>query len=136
LRSAELFSSGWIDDYFSIVRLITDLYNVYYMDNPEKVKSAKGYNTLDKIANVHIMIGMAKKNSPKVKFNLSSILDERGLSVDAVVDLCKAAGTPITRTTVYNLLNPYARGIYLSSVAALCNGLQITPADLFTYEEK
>lgn len=81
---------------------------------------------------------MNKKSTsiPTVKLNLGNILTERKLKPDDVVDMCNEAGTPITRTTVYNMLNPYATGIYLSSLTAICNGLKITPADLFVLEER
>jgi DNA-binding Xre family transcriptional regulator len=84
---------------------------------------------------LHIMIFMAKKNQLTIRMNLRNLMDARGLNVDKLVDLCKEAGAPITRTTVYNMLDPNARGVYLSSIAALCNGLQIHPGDLFVIEE-
>ena len=78
---------------------------------------------------------MAKKTPTKIKFNLRNLMDARGLSVDGLVDLCKEAGSPITRTTVYNMLDPNVTGVYLSSIAAICIGLQVHPGDLFTMED-
>lgn len=91
--------------------------------------------TLDKIDERRIMILMNKKTSPQIKMNLKSLLDKRGLTVDAVVKMCNDAGSKITRTTVYNLKSDHAKGVKFSSLTALCNGLQVPPADLFTYED-
>jgi len=78
---------------------------------------------------------MAKKTIPQVKLNVDNLLKEKDLSVDAVVEMCEKAGAPITRTTVYNMLNPYAKGVHLTSLTALCVGLNVKPADLFVMEE-
>ena len=74
---------------------------------------------------------MAKKTPKQIRFNLSGIMEQRGLKVDEVVTLCDAAGTPITRTTVYKLREPDVTGVYLSSLTALCNGLDVSPCELF-----
>jgi DNA-binding Xre family transcriptional regulator len=78
---------------------------------------------------------MAKKTPQTIRMNLRNLLDARGLSVDGLVDLCKEAGTPITRTTVYNMLDPNATGVFLKSITAVCNGLQVHPGDLFLVED-
>lgn len=75
------------------------------------------------------------KKIPAVKFNLLKIMEERKLTPADVADLCTAAGTPLTRITIYNMINPLAHGVYLSTLTALCNGLKVTPAELFTMDE-
>ena len=79
---------------------------------------------------------MAKKTPPTVILNLSGIMDQRDLSADEVSALCEKAGTPISRTTVFHMKSGRADAIRLTSIAALCNGLDITPCDLFIYEKK
>jgi DNA-binding Xre family transcriptional regulator len=77
---------------------------------------------------------MAKKTTLNVKLNLRDLLDKRGLKADDVVKLCEDAGYPITRATVYNQLSPHAQAIRMSSITALCAGLNVRPCELFKVE--
>ena len=69
-----------------------------------------------------------KNTSRVVRLRVSDILKERDMSV---VDFQRATGL------AYNTAGALARGhferIGLDTIQAICNGLDVTPSDLFSY---
>lgn len=70
---------------------------------------------------------MADKKTPYavVEFHLKQIMEERGLSVPQVSKL-----TGITHSALYMMLDRLPRAVRFDTIARLCAGLDVMPADL------
>lgn len=76
------------------------------------------------------MMGYMKNKSLKIQFNLSAILAEKELSQRKAADM-----TGISKNGI-SVLAGEPKQIQIETLEKLCNGLNVSPSDLFVVGEK
>lgn len=66
----------------------------------------------------------------KIECNLRVLMAERKLNIQNLKDL-----TTLSRTTISNLFNNNAVGVRYETLVQLCDALNCTPGDLFSYKK-
>lgn len=74
---------------------------------------------------------MPPEQEHHIKCNLDRLLDERNLSL---VELSQQVGVSVANLSV--LKNNRARAVRFSTLTALCQVLDCSPGDLFTYDSQ
>lgn len=74
---------------------------------------------------------MPPEQEHQIRCNLDRLLEERNLSL---VELSQQVGVSVANLSV--LKNNRARAVRFSTLTALCQVLNCTPGDLFTYDSQ